>query len=75
MTVPMCPTCRVAMDDGFIVDHGHLNSPTQAEWTGGPPTRSWYGGLKLKNRIHLPVTTYRCPACGLLQSYARDKDA
>ena len=72
MNDPLCPTCRTAMEEGFLLDRGHLNFETQAEWVEGPPVQSWWSGLRLKGKQKLAATTYRCPTCGLLQSYARD---
>jgi hypothetical protein len=75
MTEPMCSTCRVAMEEGFMVDHGHLNSPTQAAWADGAPRRSWFGNIKLRGTVQIAAVTYRCPRCGVLQSYARDAES
>lgn len=53
-----------------MLDKGDYNSPTQQEWAEGPPEKSFWTGLKLKGKEKLRVATYRCPKCGLLQSYA-----
>ena len=71
MSEPECPNCRVAMDEGFMIDRGHANSASQAEWAEGMPERTWWQGLRLKGKERIPAVTYRCPRCGLLQSYAR----
>jgi acetone carboxylase gamma subunit len=39
-------------------------------WVQGEPERSIWMGLKLGDRRNLEVRTYRCPECGLLESYA-----
>jgi hypothetical protein len=59
------------MEEGFLLDRGHGNQPSQAEWAEGQPEKSFWHGLRLKGRDRIAVTTYRCPSCGLLQSYAR----
>ena len=59
------------MDDGFVIDRGHFNVPTPAQWADGAPETSFWRGLKLAGKDVLPVVTYRCPNCGLLQAYAR----
>ena len=59
------------MDQGYIPDLGHLNAPSEPKWTEGAPEKSFWQGLKLGGRDRVPITTYRCPTCGLLQSYAR----
>lgn len=71
MQTPECPTCHVMMEEGFVPDLGHLNIPSQPKWTEGEPKRSFWTGLHLGNRDRLPIATYRCPQCGLLQSFAR----
>jgi hypothetical protein len=57
------------MDEGFILDNTY-GARVQSEWIDGPPERSRWTGVKLKGKEHLPVTTYRCPRCGYLESYA-----
>jgi hypothetical protein len=57
------------MEEGFILDNSHA-ARLQSEWVQGLPEESWFGGVKLKGRLHLPVTTFRCPNCGYLESYA-----
>lgn len=65
-----CPACRVTMTDGFIIDRAHHGTPSQQEWVEGEPVKSFWVGLKLKGREKIAVRTYRCPRCGLLQSFA-----
>ncbi|MCC7001928.1 MAG: hypothetical protein IT357_07210 [Gemmatimonadaceae bacterium] len=70
MTDPTCPTCRVTMEVGFVVDHAHANSPTVAKWTAGTPEKSFWYGIKLRGKERLSIVTYRCPKCAVLHSYA-----
>jgi hypothetical protein len=59
------------MERGFVLDQTY-GAVMQSAWMEGAPERSiWTGGVKLKGRRRLPVTTYRCPRCGYLESYAR----
>jgi hypothetical protein len=58
------------MEPGFVIDRAHANSPTLSEWVQGHPEKGWLG-LKLRGKLRLPVMTYRCDRCGLLQSVAR----
>ena len=58
------------MEQGFLIDRAHLNVPSRSEWSEGRPETSWWQGLKLKGRERLKTVTFRCPRCGLLQSYA-----
>jgi hypothetical protein len=58
------------MEAGFIPDLGEANMANTPQWTDGAPERSFWLGLKLRGKERIPITTYRCPRCGLLQSYA-----
>lgn len=70
MTGHNCPSCRTDMEEGFLLDRTEANIPGQQEWVEGPPEPSFWMGLKLKGKDRLRVATYRCPRCGLLQSFA-----
>jgi Domain of unknown function (DUF6487) len=67
---PKCPACRMAMEEGFLLDRGHHSTLRQAEWVAGAPEKSFWSGLKTKDRAVIPIVSYRCPACGLLASFA-----
>jgi hypothetical protein len=58
------------MEEGFVLDRADGNAVLQSTWIGGKPERSFWMGLKVKNRPQLKVATFRCPKCGLLESYA-----
>ena len=66
---PVCAKCGVAMEEGFILDVTY-GARLQSEWIEGTPEPSRWSGLKVKGKEHLPVTTFRCPRCGYLESYA-----
>lgn len=71
MPTPNCPKCATAMESGFILDRGGSSSYfSTPEWAEGEPEPSFWTGLKLKGRERHAVTTFRCPACGYLESYA-----
>ena len=72
MNDPKCVKCSVAMDKGYALDRGHYDNRRQSDWVSGKPERSFWKGLKTTERLVLKVTTFRCPACGLLESYALD---
>jgi len=64
----VCWRCDgVEMEEGVLLDYTH-GAIRQAVWQPGAPQKSWLGNAKVKKP--LPVTTYRCPACGCLESYA-----
>ena len=70
---PTCPYCKVAMEEGFVLDRGHANSRDIAKWVEGEPERGFWVGLKVKGRAMRPIESFRCTRCGLLQNYARAK--
>ena len=63
-----CSKCGALMDEGFILDNTY-GARVQIEWVRGAPELSRLTGVKLKGKEHLPVTTFRCQACGYLESY------
>lgn len=70
MEAPECTACRIRMEPGFMLDHGDANYRAVGEWVEGMPERSFWSGLKVAGRERIPVVTYRCRNCGILQSYA-----
>jgi hypothetical protein len=70
---PICPQCRVAMELGFLLDRGHGNMGNVARWVEGEPGKPKWTGLRLKHRTLRPIVSYRCPRCGLLLDFAREK--
>ena len=71
---PSCRNCRAPMEEGWIADRGHGNQVTQEKWTQGEPEmQRWLGitwGPKTKGKKQFDVTAWRCPQCGMLESYA-----
>lgn len=59
------------MQAGFLLERGDRDRRGGTQWVEGAPERSFWTGLRIKNRLVLPVTTYRCESCGYLASYAR----
>lgn len=68
--IPECPKCSERMEAGFTLDVTDPGTSQQAQWVDGTAERSIWTGLKLKGHVAMPITTWRCPACGLLESYA-----
>lgn len=64
-----CPKCSGEMEEGFVLDKSQ-NMNLQSTWVEGPPSSSFWTGLKMRGRERLPVTTMRCVKCGFLESYA-----
>jgi hypothetical protein len=71
MPEPVCPKCQSRMEAGFVLDNTY-GMVTQAEWAEGEPKYSIWTGIRMKGRERHPVTTYRCPKCAYLESYARE---
>ena len=57
------------MAEGFVLDQTY-GANLQAKWVEGPPTPSFWTGVKMKGRELHPVVTFRCEGCGYLESYA-----
>jgi len=65
----ICPRCKTAMQAGFVPDFSH-GRPLLGRWFEGQFATGWLG-LSLRNKKpSLPIITYRCAACGYLESYA-----
>jgi len=58
------------MESGWVPDNTHAGLQ-QENWCPGEPQPSFWTGLKVEKKdIVIPVTTFRCPNCGYLESYA-----
>jgi hypothetical protein len=58
------------MESGWVPDNTHAGLQ-QENWSPGEPQPSFWTGLKVEKKdIVIPVTTFRCPNCGYLESYA-----
>jgi hypothetical protein len=64
-----CLRCKTTMEQGFITDTTY-GGIVQETWVTGAPETSFWGSLKVRGKERLPVSTYRCPTCGYLESYA-----
>lgn len=67
--IARCPKCSGQMEEGFVLDRTY-GANLQTLWVEGPPTTSFWTGVKMKGREQLPVTTFRCSKCGYLESFA-----
>jgi hypothetical protein len=72
---PLCRTCRVSMEIGSVLDRAHAGRLHLPMWSPGKPTQKKLLGLPVgyaRNDVGtIRVMTWRCPRCGLLESYAR----
>lgn len=65
-----CPKCGKEMQAGFVPDHSDA-IVLERRWFEGKFETRWLGTRLRSNKPSLPITTYRCSACGYLESYAR----
>ena len=71
MTNPIeCLRCKTAMLPGFIADMNASSFSVQEKWSPGEPVVSFWTGLHVDKKKAIPVSTLRCPKCGMLESYA-----
>ena len=66
-----CPKCKKAMNVGFLLPYSKFDQSHPAQWVEGVPQKSVWTGTMVNRRAVIPVLTYRCQACGFLESYAR----
>lgn len=66
---PECLRCKRQMEPGFLLDREGAG-PSLRSWVPGVPETSFWTGLKLKGKAVLPVSSFRCPQCGCVDSFA-----
>lgn len=68
-----CPKCEGLMEEGFIIDRGHYNAGTVNTWIEGEPVKSFWSGIKVRDKQQFQVKSFRCANCGFLESYATEE--
>jgi len=68
-----CGKCNSDMEEGFLLEMGEGNCMSSQTWVEGKFERSFFMGAKLKGKAVYEVKTFRCIACGFLDSYALEK--
>jgi len=73
---PVCRNCRVSMEKGWVLDRAHAGEMHLSKWTKGearPKKFLWFQlrSVQCDHDAAVPVASWRCPRCGLLESYAR----
>lgn len=60
------------MEEGYLPDRSH-GFTYVTRWFRGVPAMGMFGikGFRFGEAKCIPVTTYRCPECGWLKSYAK----
>ena len=70
-----CPKCNGEMAQGFIVDWSQGGGRRVNSWVKGAPEKSFWHGTSVPDDQGVPVGTFRCEACGFLESFARPEFA
>jgi hypothetical protein len=58
------------MVQGFVADHAAAQVVVST-WVEGQPEKSILYGTKVPQDKCIPIGTFRCAACGFLESYAQ----
>jgi len=69
MQLLKCAKCGGAMEKGFMLEASYVNNLVPPEWAEGEIERSFWTGVNTKGRTRQTVATWRCTACGYLESY------
>jgi hypothetical protein len=69
-----CPKCQGEMVQGFVPEMTAVQTAVSF-WVEGPPKQSRFDVTKGSKANALPIGTFRCAACGYLESYARPEFA
>ena len=72
-----CPKCNGVMVQGWIIDMKGREFNCVSNWVEGAPGKpSWFGSIvPAPAEKCIPVGTFRCSACGFLESYAHPEFA
>ena len=68
----VCPKCEKEMQAGFVPDYSD-GVVLERRWVEGKFATRWLGLRLRSKKPPVPITTYRCTACGYLESYARQQ--
>jgi len=71
-TSTKCPKCEGEMQEGFIFDAISHGARRVSRWVAGKPEASFWTGTKIEGREQHFIQSFRCAACGYLESYARE---
>jgi predicted nucleic-acid-binding Zn-ribbon protein len=70
-TSTKCPKCGRGMKEGFILDATY-GGKLVSKWVAGKPEASFWSGTKVGDREQHSIQSFRCVACGFLESYANE---
>jgi hypothetical protein len=66
-----CTLCNGNLDEGFLVDHGHLNSVVPGDWHAGKPAASFWIGTKTSSSSRRRIVALCCDKCGHIELFAK----
>jgi hypothetical protein len=66
---PFCPKCGIRMLQGLIAPNASAASAMPC-WIEGETKRGWFGIKRMPRGKPYEIMTFRCPGCGLLESYS-----
>ncbi|MFI5980791.1 hypothetical protein ACIQWR_35715 [Streptomyces sp. NPDC098789] len=73
MNTIKCTQCGVVgLEQGFVEDSGE-GSRGYARWIAGALERGVFGGAKRLGRQRWQIDAFRCPQCGHLELFARNR--
>ncbi|MDJ0383594.1 hypothetical protein [Streptomyces sp. G-G2] len=73
MNTVKCTQCEtVGLEQGFVEDSGE-GSRGYARWISGALERGVFGGAKRLGRPRWQIDAFRCPKCGHLELFARER--
>lgn len=65
---PKCPKCNQPMQEGYVLEMSQEHTG-RSRWIPGVPEVGFFG-LSKRGKEVTEVRTFRCEACGILESYA-----
>ena len=60
------------MQEGFIPDAVSHGNRRVSRWVAGKPEASFWEGTKIEGMEQHFIQSFRCVACGYLESYAKE---
>jgi predicted nucleic-acid-binding Zn-ribbon protein len=70
LSANQCPKCASPMEEGYMLDLGHLNVGNRLRWVSGLPETGFWGVLKVRGRKQKATLALRCVRCGFLEIFA-----
>jgi hypothetical protein len=69
--VGKCTACGGQLELGVMVDHAHMNQPSELTWFAGDWRSTWWSDFNVpKNARQFAVRAARCVKCARLELYA-----